>query len=312
MSVALTAVIRGPAVRPPAPLFNALTQAVERLEEHDGRWSLPTVHQGDLGARHQHQPQLRSSDGAGERLRAVLGGFDGPDVRLAATARIRGWRFPGQPTDPDEPPQQLALRVACRGPDFAVGDEREEGAAELTFDPVWPFRTPGGTVTPDHAAALAGNRHLLLRLLDEVVAAVDPASIRLHTDDGPPLPFNAHLVYYRDAAAVLADLAWIEELVAQGSPRRKIPPLADPGAAGETWTLHGWRPAGDRQHLLAGLRRLGATAPAIGPPQVHDVRVAGSCPVLACGRGFLVLSATAFVDGFVDRFFTELADLVAG
>lgn len=308
MSVALSAVVRGPAIRPPAPLFDALTQAVERLAEHDGRWSHPTAHRGVLGAGHQHR--LQSSGEEGERLRAVLGDLDGPDVRLAATARIRGWRFPGQPSDPDEPPQQLALRVACWGPEFAGADEREGGAAELTFDPVWPFRTPGGTVTPEHAAALDENRSLLLRLLDEVVTAVDPISIRLHTDDGPPLPFNAHLAYYRDAAAVLADLAWIEELVNQGSPRRRIPPLADPGPG--TWMLHEWRSAGHRQRLLSALRRLGAVAPAVGPQQVHDVQVAGSCPVLPCRHGFLVLSAAAFVDGFVDPFFTELADLVAG
>lgn len=43
--------------------------------------------------------------------------------------------------------------------------------------------------------------------------------------------------------------------------------------------------------------------------QVEGVLVAGSCPVRRLGKGFLVLGGEAFVDGFVDPFFAELAEL---
>ncbi len=307
VSVALTAAVRVDRPGPPAALFAALTQAVERLPEHSGIWSAQAVHRGDFNG--TNKLRLPPNDGSGAQVGRQSTSLDADDVRLAASTHLRGGRFPGQPVDPDEPPQQLTLRVAAWGPAFWQGEERDDGSAWLTFDPVWPFRTPGGDTPPDHAAALADNRDLLLRLLEEVVA-VGPASVRLHTDVGDPLPFNAHLAYYRDAAAVEADLAWIEELWTRGSASRRAPALGGLSATERTWPLHEWRPASERDRVLADLERLVAALTQIGPGQIDEVRVAGSCPVRPCGPGFVVLSGVAFVDGFIDRFFTELADLV--
>ncbi len=308
VSVALTAVVRVDRPGPPAALFAALTHAVERLPAHSGRWAAPTVHRGDFNG--TNRLRLPPGDGSGAQLRTQFASLDADDVRLAASTQLRGWRFPGLPVDPDEPPQQLALRLAAWGPGFVQGEERDDGSAWLTFDPVWPFRSPGGDIPSDHAAALADNRDLLLRLLEHVVDAVGPASVRLHTDDGDPLPFNAHLAYYRDVTAVEADLAWIEELWARGSASRRVPPLRELPTTERTWPLHEWRPASERERVLADLGRLVNALPRLGPDQIDEVRVAGTCPVRSCGPGFVVLSGVGFVDGFIDRFFTELADLV--
>ncbi|MBK7624460.1 MAG: hypothetical protein IPJ14_17830 [Kineosporiaceae bacterium] len=308
MSVALTAVVRVDRPAPPAALFDALTRSVERLPEHSGTWSSPAVHRADFNG--TNRVRVAESPGSGAQLRDQFGRLDAADVRLAASTLLRGRRFPAEPVDPDEPPPQLALRVAVWGPAFRQGEERDDGAAWLTFDPVWPFHTPGGEIPAAEAADRAGNRDLLVRLVQDVVVAVDPASVRLHTDVGDPLPFNAHLAYYRDVAQFAADLAWIEELWVRGSASRRVPPLSELSATERIWPLHEWRTAAERERVLLDLERLVAVLPRLGPEQLTAVQVAGSCPVRPFGPGFLVLSGAAFVDGFVDRFFTELADVV--
>ena len=306
MSVALSAVVRTGEQRSPATLLAGLTAAAEQLEECSGVWRRFTVH----GPSHQVRPQPRRDRGelGGPELRALLPRLDGDDVRIAASTGLVCWRFPGEP-QPERMP--MSLRVAARGRALTGwGDERGEGLAELVLDPVWPFRTPGGRVGPAEAARYADNRDLLVRLVEAVVEVCAPESVRLHTDAGPPLPFDAHLLYYRDPGAALADLRWVAELWERGDPTRWTPPLRGVPEPELPRVLHPWRPRSTLGAVRAGLGRAVAVLEDVGPEQVEGVLTAGSCPVRRLGEGFLVLGGEAFVDGFVDPFFSELADLV--
>jgi hypothetical protein len=310
MSVALDLVVRLDGPRPAPALLAALIEAVDALPACSHRWGRLTVHRGCPVVLDR---SVRPGELAAADVRAALAGVDGDDVRVAVSTTLAGQRFPGVM---DDSPAVLPLRLTCWGTAVGPGPEPEVGQARLTFDPVWPFRTPGGTVGTRLATDVAGNNHRLLELLAAVVEAVDPVSVRGHSDDGPPIPVNAHLVYYRDAAAVERDLAWIERLWWQGSPPRQLGPLAEPpGSAAASpagvrdWRLHEWRPARQAAAVWEDLGRLVAVLPRIGPAQIADVLVAGSCPVVRCGQGFVVTGGPIPVDGFVDRFYSELADL---
>jgi hypothetical protein len=306
MSVALTAVVRIGDERSPATVLASLLDAVEWMTECSGVWRGLTVH----GAtRLRRLPAERSREElSGAELRELLPRLDGDDVRIAVSTGLVCWRFPGE-AEPERLP--MTLRVGARGSaSRGWGDERGEGVADLVLDPAWPFRAPGGTLTPRDAAQYNDNRDLLVRLVEAVVATCAPVSVRVHTDVSPPLPFDAHLLYYRDPATVLADLRWIAELWERGEASRRIPPLRDV-PEDQLWReLHEWRPRSTLPAVRAGLGRTVAVLDDVGPSQVEAVLVAGSCPARRLGEGFLVLGGEAFVDGFVDPFFSELADMV--
>ncbi|MBL8930810.1 MAG: hypothetical protein JNL54_11855 [Kineosporiaceae bacterium] len=305
MSVALTVVVRTGDDRSPASVLASLLDAVERMPECSGTWKNLSLDGPSRGRRPVRDPRdVMSSD----ELRALIPRLDGPEVRIAVSTGLMCWRFPGEP-EPERLP--MPLRLGARGPGFrGWGDERGEGVAQLVLDPVWPFRTPGGSVDPRDVAQYDDNRALLVRLVEAVVTTCAPVSVRVHSDVSAPLPFDAHLLYYRDPAAALADLAWIAELWEHGEPSRRIPALRDV-PDDQLWReLHEWRA---RSTLPAVRTRLGRTVSVledVGPAQVEAVLVAGSCPARRLGDGFVVMGGQAFVDGFVDPFFTELADLV--
>lgn len=229
----------------------------------------------------------------------------GAAPRLGVSTGIHGWRY----FYPDLERGRLPTRITCPTATRPDLDRRITGIGEVTWDPVWPFLSSPGDTGAEEAAALADNLEALLSVVTEIVAAVEPSSIRLHTDAGSQLPFNAHVSYYRDAAAVLADVAWIVELWEHGAPRHGIAPLVPPTRPPDDWALHAWRTADQRRDLRDRLGRLVEAAPKITAGQVADLRIAGTCPVSDCGPGLLVLGGEGCVNGFVDPFLTELADL---
>ena len=313
MSVALQLVVRTDGQPPAAVLLGALVRVVDALPGCSRRWERLTLRSG----RRQTSGGLVPGHAmTAAEVGAVLAGVDGDDVSVGVSTVLAGDRYPWT-RDRERDPGVLPLRLTCWGPASSRGAEPELGQAELTFDPVWPFLAPGGTAGGGTIEAVTANNDRLFSLLAQVVLAVDPVAVRAHTDDGAPIPVNAHFVYYRDITAVQDDLAWIERLWWQGSPIRGLEPLVEPsssppvGAVGERdWRLHEWRPPGQAARVRKDLARLVSAMPRIGLAQIVDVMVAGTCPVVSLAPGFVVtVRGRQMVDGFVDRFYTELVDL---
>lgn len=227
----------------------------------------------------------------------------------AARTGLRGWRYLVPP------PAEAGVHplwITAGDPTEFPGAERTRGACSLTFPAVWPFYDDGADSGRATRPAVVDNTRLILDLIERLVAAVHPASVRVHTDDGPPLPFNAHLAYYADHVAVLGDLQWIAELWQRGDAPWHLEPLRDIPPHGKHWATHEWRTAGATTDLLRRLEPLVAAVPAIGEPQVHDVLQAGTCRHRRLGTtGFLVLNdGPGVAPGFIDRFYTESAEVL--
>jgi hypothetical protein len=204
------------------------------------------------------------------------------------------------------------LRIRAGDTGEGLGAERTRGDCALVLGSAWPFYDDGTGLDADARASVADSTTQVIGLVERVVAAVNPTSLRLHTDDGPPLPFNAHLAYYADHEAVLDDLQWIAELWQRGDQRWRLEPLRDVPPDRKHWATHEWRTASATTDLLRRLGPLVVAVPAIGGRQVDDVLQAGSCRHRRLGTtGFLVLNdGPGVAPGFIDRFYTESADVL--
>jgi hypothetical protein len=85
------------------------------------------------------------------------------------------------------------------------GDLDLPGAGVLSFGDCSPFVSTWAR-EPQHAAAFGENVCALLDLVERVATGTGASSLQLYTPDGVPLPFNTHLAYYCDDAAVSRDV----------------------------------------------------------------------------------------------------------
>lgn len=177
--------------------------------------------------------------------------------------------------------------------------------------------TPTQTIpAAEQLARVEENLEELTDVLFAQVQALRPDSMKVYTDDGLYLPFNAHLAYYGSPAAVLDDLALLADAWEHGLPGYSTPPLKAwrPGEGGGDF--HSWR---DEQQQAALWRALGEALPAGGRVTAEHVEWVyrhGSFSTYAVEagdtQGKAVLNYPDFLDGFVDGFFLEVLRAALG
>lgn len=160
----------------------------------------------------------------------------------------------------------------------------------------------------DGSRVVEENLEDLRDVLLSQVQALRPDSMKVYTDVGLYLPFNAHMAYYGSADAVLDDLALLADVWERGLPGYSTPPLKAwrPGA-GDGDVFHEWR---DDQQQAALWRALAEALPAVRRVTADHVEWVyqhdsfSTYAVEAGGtKGKAVLHYPDFLNGFVDGFY---------
>lgn len=178
-----------------------------------------------------------------------------------------------------------------------VGMWAEARGAEvaLRIHSAGPFSAELGTAGADEAAGhnrfVAENLEALTDLCFHLAQSLQARRLAIFTDVGSTDLWNAHLAWFAgddEAAAAIGELT---------SPA--------PGG-GQADCLHPWRSPDQRAELGARLERTLSGARSVGPDAVRTVRKSGEFDVYETDRGFAVLQHPWFINGFVDRFVTDV------
>ncbi len=151
----------------------------------------------------------------------------------------------------------------------------------------------------------------LTDLLFQLVARVQPDSLKLYSTAGFYVPYDAHLAYYKEETSVLDDLALIEQVWEQGQPELPYPPLKafTPDAPFEVakyadMMFHGWRSPEDQRRLWHALAAALPQRPYVTPYTVRAVLDSGLFDTYTPpGGGFAVLTYPDYTSHFLDEFY---------
>jgi hypothetical protein len=198
----------------------------------------------------------------------------------------------------------------ARGSVFGEDPRHIWGSAAVSFANAGPFLAladrPGAEADRVNGR-VEDNLEALTALVLDLAVRLQPVAIKVFTDQGAYLPFNAHLAYYRSDEAVLDDLRTIARVWRAGLPGHQIPPLAQLEDAHPS-AFHAWRSDEQRRALRLALQARVDRAADVGSAQVRSLLASGRFDTLTAGAGFTILDYPHVLDAFVDRFFLELLD----
>lgn len=303
MSTCLCIHIYGPSMAPSATLGEVLGVLAAAGAT---RWSTLTV-------RGPQAHQVRLEGGVPATLDAVLEAiaatpFDDTEA-MAVRAALPCWRV----GDAGMEYSWVAVEAQVLGDAYGVRnheDLRLCGVAQLTFAPIRPYCVDVTGAQAPYNEKVEANLQELLGVVTALARRLAPVSIKVFADAGLYLPINAHAAYYRDNAAALDDLRYLQEVWHAGLPGHRIPPLGEIPTAGVRAALHEWRSPEQTAALWQRLRACIDHA-----PQLDDLQWALTSQrfdTLTDGASFIVLELPHFVNAFVDRFFVEALEHAGG
>jgi hypothetical protein len=306
MATEITARIYFDSEPDPAHLFARLIEVVSAWGEADVPWQGLRVVSG-APRETIHRDDSLLDPGA---LVAAAARFSGRSQQISSRTSYRCWRFQGRKA---EWGSSLAW-VEAWGDDYGRihGEDvrRVWGSATFTIADCGPYCA---VIPAEDAAATAVNERVeenldrLTKLVFRIVEALEPASLKVFTDQGAFLPFNAHLAYYASEARLLEDARLIADVWQRGLPGHQIPPLGDL-ADGRSIAFHWWRSDEARRRLMTALGDRIHRVAAITTEDIRRTLAGGEFDNYSMPRGFTLLEFPHFLNAFIDRFFLKLLD----
>lgn len=286
-------------------VFAQLVEAIAAWGEANAPWQGLRVSGPQRQVIHRDDTPLESG-----ALTAASARFGDSAQQIASRISYRCWRFRGRTA---EPGSSLAW-VEAWGDRY--GEARREdvrriwGSAAFTIADAGPYCA----VIDDTAAEVAAvnqrveeNLERLTKLIFGIVTAAKPAALKVFTDQGAYLPFNAHLAYYASEARLIDDVRLIADIWRRGLPDHQIPPLGEISDGGSI-AFHWWRNAEARRRLATDLGSRITRVNTVSVEAVRHVLQSGRFDNYSAPVGFVVLDFPHFVNAFLDRFFLELLD----
>lgn len=303
MATEITARIYFDSEPAPAKLFARLVDVVSAWADGDAWQGLRVSSSAQREPIHRDDSSLDPN-----ALVAAAARFDEPSQELSSQISYRCWRFRDRSADRGS---SLAWLEAW-GDEYARvrGEDarRVWGSAAFTIADCGPYCA---VVPAEDAAATAVNERVednlerLTSLIFRISEALEPAAIKVFTDQGAYLPFNAHLAYYASEARALEDVRLLAEVWQRGLPRHQIPPLKEIDD-GRSIAFHWWRNEESRRRLMAALGDRIHRCAEITTDDIRRTLANGRFDNYSMPRGFTLLDFPHFLNAFIDRFFLEL------
>lgn len=290
----------------PARVFAQLVEAVAAWHEDTPRWQGLRVTSGpQREVVHRDDAVLDTRD-----LISAAARFDARSQQISSRTSFPCWRFHGRAADRGS---SLAW-VEAWGDDYARfhGEDprRVWGSAAFTIADCGPYCAIVDAADVDAATVnerVEDNLDRLTKLVFRIVETCRPASLKMFTDQGAFLPFNAHLAYYASEDRLLGDARLIAEVWRDGLPGHQLPALEDIADA-RSIAFHWWRSDESRRRLMAALGARISRVDAIAAADVQRVLASGAFDRYDLSPGFLVLEFPHFLNAFLDRLFVTLLD----
>jgi hypothetical protein len=130
--------------------------------------------------------------------------------------------------------------------------------------------------------------------------------MKVFTDQGLYLPFNAHVAYYREESAVLEDLQLIADVWERGLPAHNIAPLRQKCPDDMGPAFHHWRPPEQRERLW---NELNVLLPPKTLPAVRDIRAvvsSGHFDSYEMPSGVTLLDYPHYINAFLTNSYLEI------
>lgn len=236
--------------------------------------------------------------------------FEERSQQLSSRTSFPCWRFQGRKA---EIGSSLAW-VEAWGDDYgrAHGEDvrRVWGSASFTIADCGPYCALVDSTDVGAAAVnerVEENLDRLTKLMFRIVETCRPASLKVFTDQGAFLPFNAHLAYYASEDRLLQDIRLVTDVWRHGLPGHQLPPLGDIDD-GRSIAFHWWRSDEARRQLMTALGARLSQVDAIKVIDVQRVLASGEFDNYSMSPGFMVLEFPHFLNAFLDRFFLKLLD----
>jgi hypothetical protein len=304
MSTELSAVFYFDESPSPGPTFATLLQTIAAHSSWRGQWQKLQIYSGTLAnVVRREQADLSTAEAV-----TAAAPHTSASERISITTSVRAWRFEGNKSSD----AAVAMIVEAAGAAFGGTDPRVRGGAMMSATHAGPFCAIVGK--DDQLEVAEVNAHVeenlerMMNLLSHCVEALQPRSMKVYTDAGMFLPFNAHAAYFRDAQAVLDDLRWMEEVWHKGLPAYGEQPLAK-ASHGDAKMLHGWRTQEQRVRLWAQLAAAIPNWAGVTTARVEALLRSQRFDFYDVASGFTVLEYPHYVNAFVDRFYLELGDV---
>jgi hypothetical protein len=186
------------------------------------------------------------------------------------------------------------------------GHTRFYGGASFWIHDVKPFFVPGISRSPtarprspDVVNAVYENLEALTEMMFCFIQALSPTAAKIFFNGSFPLPHNAHLAYYRDAQAVIDDVALISDVWRHGLPWKQEP-LDEKSFFDER------RAPEERQRLRSEFQRFFDRGVLPTEAAVERLLASGRIDFHRMPVGWTILEYPDSMTHFVDRFFTEL------
>jgi hypothetical protein len=276
--------------------FVGLAEAVAGWIRPGPEWQSFNVNVGPT----MQRPRREKDFDRPKDLRRLAMAHAAPGVELSVSTPCGLGRIEG-----GEPERWVPLSVQAWGSSFLRHPTRDEveGRAALWFRYMSPFYNASDEEDPGTEEDLES----LTSLVHAVARRVEPDEIRVLTESFT-VPLFSHFTWFRGPEQVLRDLRWLARVWTTGLPDHHDPPLSVFDEKS-----HGIYPEGMSreqrreiwEHLSAGIPHVDRVTEA----HVRQLIDSNRFDVYRIGDGFSVLQYPYFVNGFVDRFYTDLLEL---
>jgi hypothetical protein len=288
----------------PAEAFAALTDSISNWHPAENMWTGIRIEDRTPGEilLDKREP-LSIHD-----LHRIANPYRSRQVRFSSRVKYRCWRFDG--VRPFE--GFLQLRVEVWGEDFgdpSLRDRRIDGDGSLSVFTSGPYvaliKQELNEDVENVNQRVGENLANFRRLLEVTFSRAALQRIRVFTDAGAYLPFNAHFAMYDNVRAVEEDLALIVDAWLRGIPALNCPPLVSTSEH-DDFMLHQWRTPNQRTTLRQRFRGI---LPASLPPSSAILDSALAYQNIREMRNDSPIEAGQepyYLNSFIDRFFIDL------
>lgn len=206
----------------------------------------------------------------------------------------------------------LRLGIDCWGQEHSIvtkGSEWVEGVARLVISKVNPFMAIlDGDNSPkceDINRRVEENIEAFLQLLFQVAKALKPEKIKVFTDSGDLLPFNAHVAFYDTHQSLIHDLKCLAECWKDGIPKYGIPSF-ESYTKRHDWVFNELRSPLARKSIWMHFSEYLKNASLVDEKVISSILRSNDFDVYRLDEGFVVLNYPYCFNGFLDRFFIAL------
>jgi hypothetical protein len=227
---------------------------------------------------------------------------------LSTRSSFKCWRFVnGNPVA-----GSVGVWLEAWGIDWTVRNHEHRGVggdAALSIFDCGPFCALIDTKDSHRAAVNAQieeNLDTLMSLIFRLIEVLEPRSVKVFTDLGLYLPFNAHVLYAQDESVVLDDLALIARVWEEGLPAHGIGPIRTCRSAEMDTVFHSWRSSAQRECVRAQLDRYITKYGTRSFSDVRRVLATGRFDSYTMPRGVTILEYPHFINAFVHRFYLDV------